>query len=333
MNLDSRAQQLTDEQIDSLFLPCFASIQNLAISESRPLLAHYTSLEVLEKIMANDEVWFSNPLFMNDMQEMQFGMDEGLAEFGRLMANGELEATCGSAERTEILRQHFSNYWHVFNLNHALDVYVFCLSEHDPKDNDGRLSMWRGYGGNGNGAALIFNTDFLTFTAESPLLFGKVQYDTDDGRRKLIAQNMRDALKIIATNTIPDDKLYIAAFQIFNLIVVYSLISKHKAFSEEQEWRIIYFPNRDTNGLMKNWFNYTVGPRGIEPKLKSKIQPLPIDGAGEWTFGTILNRIILGPTQASELAARSIGRMLDLNKKSDFKDKLVRSAIPFRLTK
>src|SRR5687768_9747708 len=47
----------------------------------RPLLAHYTSIQTLERIMANDEVWFSNPLYMNDMEELRFGMQEGLAAF------------------------------------------------------------------------------------------------------------------------------------------------------------------------------------------------------------------------------------------------------------
>jgi hypothetical protein len=30
----------------------------------RPVFAHYTSIESLEKIMRSEEVWFSNPLFM-----------------------------------------------------------------------------------------------------------------------------------------------------------------------------------------------------------------------------------------------------------------------------
>jgi hypothetical protein len=56
---------MTDEEIAPLFDHLYRrSIVNLARIEKRPpLLAHYTSLEVLEKIMKNNEIWFSNPLF------------------------------------------------------------------------------------------------------------------------------------------------------------------------------------------------------------------------------------------------------------------------------
>jgi hypothetical protein len=30
---------------------------------TKPLLAHYTSLEALERILQSNEVWFSNPLY------------------------------------------------------------------------------------------------------------------------------------------------------------------------------------------------------------------------------------------------------------------------------
>lgn len=47
----------------------------------RPYLAHYTTLANLEKILANNEVWFSNPLFMNDKEELRFGLNESLWAF------------------------------------------------------------------------------------------------------------------------------------------------------------------------------------------------------------------------------------------------------------
>jgi len=44
------------------------------LMDRQPYLAHYTSLEVLEKIMQHNELWFSHPFFMNDLQEMRFGI-------------------------------------------------------------------------------------------------------------------------------------------------------------------------------------------------------------------------------------------------------------------
>jgi hypothetical protein len=43
----------------------------------KPLLAHYTSLEGLENILKTNELWLFNPLFMNDLEEVRFGIVHG----------------------------------------------------------------------------------------------------------------------------------------------------------------------------------------------------------------------------------------------------------------
>ena len=43
-----------------------------------PLLAHYTSIGTLERIAQTGEIWFSNPLYMNDVDELRYGMGLGL---------------------------------------------------------------------------------------------------------------------------------------------------------------------------------------------------------------------------------------------------------------
>lgn len=326
------SSELTLEKIASLFTDCFKSFLNLAELQTKPLLAHYTSLDVLTKIMENEEIWLSNPLFMNDMQEMRFGMIEGQKEVERLFVSGEMAQIVG-INQAKFLHDTFMHYFANFEQKHALDVYVFCLSEHAPADNDGRLSMWRGYGGNGNGAALVFNTDFVSHLPNSPLIFGKVSYQSDADRIIQIAANLKQALQIIAANSISVDKLYVAAYQMFNMVVVFALTTKHKAFEEEQEWRMIYMPDRDVNGILKNKLGYIVTNTGIQPKLKMKIEPLKMDGAqSDWTFDSILSRIILGPSQSSVLAKMTVSRMLELNKKANFIDRIKESRIPFRST-
>ena len=42
-----------------------------------PLLAHYTSIRTLERIAETGEIWFSNPLYMNDVDELRYGMTLG----------------------------------------------------------------------------------------------------------------------------------------------------------------------------------------------------------------------------------------------------------------
>lgn len=47
----------------------------------RPLWAHYTSVATLEKILLANEVWLSNPLYMNDWEELRFGLNAGAEKF------------------------------------------------------------------------------------------------------------------------------------------------------------------------------------------------------------------------------------------------------------
>ena len=114
------------------------------------LLAHYTSVETVEQILRNEEIWFSNPLYMNDLEEMRAGI---------LLANQIFPRFAQEAgktpDRIKILNEAFGHYAAVLNQETALDTYVFCLCQHDHKDTDGLLSMWREYGRRGNGAALV----------------------------------------------------------------------------------------------------------------------------------------------------------------------------------
>src|SRR6185312_1309834 len=43
--------------------------------------------------------------------------------------------------------------------------------------------MWRGYGANGNGAAIVIDMAKINVTETSPLIIAKVSYDTSDARR------------------------------------------------------------------------------------------------------------------------------------------------------
>jgi hypothetical protein len=321
---------MQDSDVSALLSPLYSSIHNLVLVKERPLLAHYTSLEVLEKVIRSNELWFSNPLFMNDMQEVRFGMIEGRRIFEELFFDPKTVAACGSNERAIIVQDTFHRHFNDFDMNHLFDVYVFCLSEHDPNNKDGRLSMWRGYGGAGRGVALVFKSDLFTLNVGSPLLFAKVRYGSDEERRADIRNAFTSCIDTIQKHNIPDENLHQVSFHMFELMMLLSLVSKHLGFFEEQEWRVIYLPNRDTNGLLRDSFSYVVGRNGIEPKLRFKIEPLRTEPDVTWTFKDILDQIILGPSISSPLATRSVLRMFDTLKRPELKAKLRPSGIPLR---
>jgi hypothetical protein len=322
---------MTEHEIIQLFSVLTVDLDDLkTIIRCKPLLAHYTSISVLENIMINNEIWLSNPLFMNDLEEVRFGLYEGIRLFEQCE---NLSRSCKTERGEIILRDAFNHYVEEFEDKHAFDTYVFCLSTHDPKNTNGLLSMWRGYGGQGNGAALVFNTNFIDAPTEnSPLILTRVHYASKEGRKSWLKEKIDEWCKLLEQAVIPDDKLYLAAYCLFNLIKFFALKSKHDGFMEEQEWRIIYMPDRDPNGVWKERckFDYVMTTRGAEPKLKLKIEPF--DANQTWTFENILDRIILGPCLSSRLAQRGIERMLQTVGRAEFQRKVCASDIPLRPT-
>jgi hypothetical protein len=322
---------MDDERSSTCFPHCWAILNDIQyLVDKRPLLAHYTSIGVLEQILKNDELWLSNPLFMNDLQEVRFGMNEGLR---LVLQHSLINQTFKPNAKAKVVRDYFSYFYSGFDIKHAFDTYVFCLTEHDPKNTDGMLSMWRGYGGQGNGAALIFNTKLIASeNRQSPLIISKVHYGSEAKRKQWLLGKLSAWCKIAKTNNLvaqPDPKIGLTVYQLFNLVKFFALVWKHDGFLEEREWRVIYMPDRDTGNILKSGYHYIIGKNGVEPKLKLKIAPLP-GTDNTWVFNDIFERIILGPTVSSPLAIASINRMLVNIGKKDFQPKVTPSTIPLR---
>lgn len=286
-------------------------------------------MPVLERILRDEEIWFSNPLFMNDLQEMRFGLNEG----ARLFSNATLlEEAAGNTERALKLDHLFGYYFNKFDTEAAFDTYVFCVSEHAKDDRDGTLSMWRGYGSHGNGAALIFNPAKVPLVRDSVLTLATVTYASTEQRLEELRALLRQWAEITKDLKLPDDKLRHAAYSALSVIKTYALTTKHSGFAEEREWRLIYLAEHDTHGLLKQYSGHHIGPRGIEPKLKLKIGPITSVTSDKFTLDNILEQIILGPSVSSPLAFQSVSRMLEGIGKKDFKDRLQASTIPLRAT-
>jgi hypothetical protein len=190
--------------------------------------------------------------------------------------------------------------------------------------------MWRGYGQHGNGVALVFDTAKLTIVPTSPLMIAKVTYGSDDDRSRQLQEILRRWAELSERIALPDDKLHLAAFYAFSLIKTFALTTKHKGFSEEAEWRVIYYPERDRAGALKPYLGYHIGERGVEPKLKYHVGHIANVSGEDLALERLLYRIILGPSVSSPLAKRSVQRMLENIEKSAFIERLHTSGIPLR---
>lgn len=313
------------DEARSLFLPLYARFDHReSLKKAKFKLAHYTSLEVMKSIICDQEVWLSNPLFMNDWEEMRFGIQAGMDIFFSAEA---VDAAAGSPTRADILKNEVRRLHERLDDSGAFDIYVLCLSEHDPDNTDGRLSMWRAYGKQGAGAAIVFDPTKAPQDDGHPLVIGKVTYASRETRRQEITALIANWCGLVQQAAPNDDELKIAAQFIFDLLKSYALTTKHDGFSEEREWRVIYIPERDPGRAYKDALSYIIGQRGVEPKLKLKAETAIGDSGIQ--FLDLIDSIILGPSISSGLSQLGIERMFEIHGISP-KPKLVASTIPLR---
>ena len=298
-----------------------------AFHKQHPLLAHYTSMQNLENILRENQLWFSNPLYMNDLQEVIVGMKAGYQIFA---SSAELQTACGSREQFEKLLSYWIELHRQFEDQHLVDTYILSTSLHELKDNDGKLSMWRGYGGNGKGAAIVFDTAQLNLNADSPLIISKVDYITDSQRQEWLIDRVANLAGLLSGKVLDDDDLQSVAYQFFIRLQLFSLLTKHKGFEEEKEWRVVYMPEKDTQGLLKTMISYINSAKGLEPKLKFNVQPLKGLTVEDFSLSKIVDRIIIGPSHSSPFALAMMKRMLLKHGKPELENRVFSSKIPFR---
>ena len=147
----TKAKAIVEHFFETLNKPL--NIGGEQLTRNPPLLAHYTSVEVAEQIIKNEEIWLSHPFYMNDLEELRFGMLLGIQRFPEYA-----ESLDTTPQRKKMLLDAFSHFVGYMNEQTLVDTYVLCLSEHNRGDTDGILSMWRNYANQGHGVALVFHT-------------------------------------------------------------------------------------------------------------------------------------------------------------------------------
>jgi hypothetical protein len=328
-DMDQDYYEVFNENLVELHKALWADVDpETSYHRKKPFLAHYTSITALERIMASNELWFSSPFFMNDIQELWYGIEEGARAF---RTHKGLKAVCHSDERYNLLMSAFEHQLNRFQEKDAFDTYVFCTSEYDSKNADGLLSMWRGYGSNGNGAAIVFDTSQFRFNStESILIVAPVEYRSESQRLEWINNKISEFASLLVNAEIADEKIYLAVHLFLERLKIFSLFTKHQGFSEELEWRAVYLRENDLNHRADSMLHYTIGSRGLEPKLKLKVEPIPGLTGDDFSIEKIVYRIILGPSASSPLALKTVKRMLEKVEKHKLAEKVFASSTPFR---
>ncbi|MGC0151866.1 DUF2971 domain-containing protein [Chromobacterium vaccinii] len=295
--------------------------------QTSPLIAHYTSISTLESILKNEEIWLSNPLYMNDINELDHGMKKGIE---LIESSHELRQKIPDNSYREFINYASDLFFHI-DKTVSFDTYLTCFCEHEEDDNDGLLSMWRGYGANGNGAAIVFNLGKIENNQSSPIKISKVEYLTSEEFTNKIREYIVSTANIL--EQFPSNSAIIsqASSLLLQRILMASLLTKHKGFSEEKEWRMFYLKKFDQNNELTSMLSYSILNEKLAPKLKLKIKPL--NGATHpenITLENLIEKIILGPCTESKFTRKTFERMLDTMGKSSLAKKLFCSTIPYR---
>lgn len=317
-----RYSEMSHQEVLKTMFEATAEAKNFP--QFRPLIAHYTSIHVLESIAKHNEIWMSHPLQMNDTQELIEGL--------RVARHAFLECRNLKNALAEKWWPYFEAYKKIesdFLTTHAYDTYIFCFTEHDANDTDGALSMWRGYGGDGSGIAIVVNTGLLVEpTQPTPFVFSKIAYRSAIERKAVLDEAAEIAAKWVtgsAGKLVGAENL---GRSFFRIALLAALFTKHNGFGEEREWRLVYLAEDDTNGRR---YHYHLGPRGPEPKLKVKIASDSLLSQAELSLDKIVDRILLGPTAASSLSQFAVRRMLrEYDASRPLEQRVIASSTPFR---
>ncbi|MGY4891715.1 UNVERIFIED_CONTAM: DUF2971 domain-containing protein [Xanthomonas axonopodis] len=293
----------------------------------RPLLAHYTSLSTMESIFRGEEIWMSHPFLMNDDEELKWGIVEGVK---RIRTNDSLASQFGSVSNYAAFLEAVESARDNEGSTNALDTYVACFCQHQKDDKDGLLSMWRAYGADGGGVAIVFNTKKLLENDNSPLIIAPVRYATTEERYAWMDWALSICSKAVtgfgpSANDVSIGQIAAAYFQ---RLRYFAIFTKHAAFREENEWRVVYFPDRDETRRYAAMLSYAITQKGIQPKLKLRLGQNAI--GAPLLLEDVVHSILLGPTAGSHLSEHALKRMLCAVGKPGLADKVDFSSTPYR---
>lgn len=286
--------------------------------------AYYTTAETATCILTNKQIWMRNTTTMNDYLEVDHGFNCLNASYNGTPGN-IFKATLNACfpGLAEEVRDFFNGWWPSIRQ----DTFITCLSEHLPEeDQNGRLSMWRAYGGQ-TGVAVIINGAVMFSKSNSLNVFsGPVDYLNPDAfaaRFELIAKNMEREVAFIQSLNKETVKQIV-----FNMLRFAVLCTKHPGFHEEREWRNVASPKMHPTDQATLEVEVI---RGIpQPVLKLNLQNNPEKGLTGLAIPDLLDRIIIGPCEFPRVIYSAFLRLLVDAEVPEPEKKIIVSDIPLR---
>ncbi|WP_413578562.1 DUF2971 domain-containing protein [Bdellovibrio sp. HCB290] len=204
------------------------------VAKEKADIVHYTSAETALKIIQSKTFWFRDCRVMNDTSEILHGkkclLDFLASKQGQqfIDAMNSVHSGCSFQLIPYIKFLLESNSEEVF-------IASFYIQKQETNPN-GRLSMWKAYGGGKASVALHFSPDYF-FREGTESIAMVVQYQTAEQFTNALlqkAEEVRNSSKLFSAMSIQDFVQHIGLYLLFTV-----LSTKHNIFEEEQELRVV----------------------------------------------------------------------------------------------
>jgi hypothetical protein len=313
-------------RIERIFFPHMQAKER-EVRDSGCRFIYYTTADVATEILKKRKVWMRNASMMNDYSEVSHGLkclQNAYANNGPLARILASLDSCFAGFADEMLK--FFNGWAPEILS---GTYITCLSLYSQKDDKhGRLSMWRAYGGSA-GVGLVLKGEIMLAETHTLRAYAyPVQYTEAPG----IASHLDEIAKSVEGNigfikTLDRETIKNSVFSMLRSVAV---CTKHPAFEEEKEWRVVAAPRMYPSKYLEQSVEVV---RGIpQVVIKIELENHPADKLLRLSIADLLDHIIIGPCAAPKEIQRAFTKLLvDANiPEADAQKKVIFSEIPLR---
>lgn len=266
--------------------------------QTRGRLVHYTTAEAALNIIRTKRFWMRNTNCMSDFSEVQHGFDilnRFFADKARKDSFTEALDDCLPDVASEAIAA-FDKASDDIRFN----SYIACLSEHqDSEDSDGRLSMWRAFGGTATRIGIVLSIPYTLSSLPLSIMFSSVAYFSESAAHEDLEEVIRNVranreyLRMVGRDVLI--KI------VFNTLLFRVVCLKHEGFHEEREWRAIYAPTLGAYAAMPGPSRLMKSSTEVISGVPQIVYKVPLDASvsdqiADIDFTQIFDHLIIGPT-------------------------------------
>lgn len=274
------------------------------------ILYHYTSTDVLAKIVQSGSVWASDVRYLNDAFEYRYLFDVIQSRLAERIEN----------EQQDQLR-HLSETFVATQSAMQRQSFVACFSTKGDE-----LSQWRGYTPPGQGVCIGFSSAAIRKKITLPVPL------SEDGQQRLISEgiSLLAPVAYLASNGAEFDSLIdkscsfdpalpvISSQQLVTVILSgIAPFYKHASFQSESEWRLLLGTNVHTNKVPR--VSFRQGKSMLIPYSEVDLRTAD---------ARYIEEVIVGPTPNLDLSIQSLRYLLDTYGLTSAK--VIASSVPYR---